>query len=504
MAADDGKTGARRMSERTLYDKVWQQHKVTTLPNGQDQLFIGLHLIHEVTSPQAFAMLAERSMEVAYPNRTFATTDHVVPTSTDRDRPLADDQAETMLSTLERNVDAAGITYFGFGSDRQGITHVMAPEVGLTQPGMTVVCGDSHTATHGAFGSIGLGIGTSQIRDVLATGCLAAEKQAVRRIEFEGTLGHGVYAKDAILALIRELGVDGGVGYVYEYGGPVIRAMGMEGRLAVCNMSIEGGARAGYINPDETTYEYLRGREYVPSGEAFDRRRSYWESVASDADACYDDTVTIDMSGVDPVVTWGVTPGQAVEITEPLPDPAMIDDETARETAREAYEHFGHAPGETMLGYDVDVAFIGTCTNGRVSDFAAAAAVLEGRTIDDDVRGLAVPGSETVRRTCEARGIDETFRAAGFEWRHAGCSMCLAMNNDALVGDEVCASSSNRNFIGRQGSTDARTILMSPAMAAAAAVAGEVTDVRRLLDTDPDPTTGDADAGADATGEATS
>jgi len=470
------------MSERTLYDKVWRRHKVTTLPSGQDQLFVGLHLIHEVTSPQAFAMLTEREMDIAYPDRTFATTDHVVPTSTDRDRPLADDQAETMLATLERNVDEAGISYFGFGSDRQGITHVMAPELGLSQPGMTVVCGDSHTATHGAFGSIGLGIGTSQIRDVLATGCLAAEKQAVRRIEFAGALENGVYAKDVILALIRQLGVDGGVGYVYEYGGPVIRKMGMEGRLAVCNMSIEGGARAGYINPDETTYEYLRGREYVPSGSGFERRRTYWETIASDADSTYDDTVTVDMSGVGPMVTWGITPGQAVEITEPIPEPATMDSETDRETAREAYEHFGHGPGETMLGYDIDVAFIGTCTNGRVTDFATAAAVLEGQTIDSTVRALAVPGSETVRKACETRGIDETFRAAGFEWRRAGCSMCLAMNDDALVRDEVCASSSNRNFIGRQGSTDARTVLMSPAMVAAAAVEGEVTDVRRLLD----------------------
>ncbi|MES3517407.1 MAG: 3-isopropylmalate dehydratase large subunit [Natronomonas sp.] len=471
------------MSERTLYDKVWDKHTVTTLPNGQDQLFIGLHLIHEVTSPQAFSMLQERGMDVAFPEQTYATTDHIAPTEPEkRERPLADEEAETMLSALERNVDENGITFFGFDSGKQGITHVVAPELGLSQPGMTVACGDSHTSTHGAFGSIGVGIGTSQIRDVLATGCIAAEKQNVRRIEVEGSLGSGVYAKDIILKIIKDLGVDGGVGHVYEYGGPAIRDLDMEGRLAVCNMSIEGGARAGYINPDETTYEYLRGREYVPEGEAFEARKAYWESIKSDDDAVYDDVVTIDMSDVDPLVTWGVNPGQVVEIGEPIPSPEDLDDETERKAARKAYDHFGHEPGDSMLGYDIDVAFLGTCTNGRVSDFEEAARVLEGRQIDDDVRALAVPGSETVRAQCEERGIDQTFIEAGFQWRRAGCSMCLAMNDDSLVGDEVCASSSNRNFIGRQGSKDGRTILMSPAMVAAAAVEGEVTDARRFFD----------------------
>jgi len=474
------------MSEGTLYDKVWDRHKVTELPNGQDQLFIGLHLVHEVTSPQAFGMLRERELDVAYPDQTFATTDHIAPTEADkRERPLADDQAEEMLSALERNVSDSGITFFGFESGKQGITHVVAPELGLSQPGMTVACGDSHTATHGAFGSIGVGIGTSQIRDVLATGCIAADKQKVRRVNVEGELGEGVYAKDVILKVIQDLGVDGGVGHVYEYGGPAIEALDMEGRLAVCNMSIEGGARAGYINPDETTYEYLKGREYVPEGEAFEERKAYWESVASDDDAEYDDVVTVDADGLDPLVTWGINPGQVIEISEPVPHPDDFEARTDREAAEQALDHMEIEAGQSMLGYDVDVAFLGTCTNGRLSDFEEAAKILEGNTVDEDVRALAVPGSETVRQQCEERGIDEVFINAGFQWRRAGCSMCLAMNDDALEGDEVCASSSNRNFIGRQGSKDGRTVLMSPAMVAAAAVEAEVADAREYLDDGP-------------------
>ena len=474
------------MSEGTLYDTVWERHKVTELPNGQDQLFIGLHLVHEVTSPQAFGMLRERDLDVAYPDRTFATTDHIAPTEAEkRERPLADDQAEEMLSALERNTSESGITFFGFESGKQGITHVVAPELGLSQPGMTVACGDSHTATHGAFGSIGVGIGTSQIRDVFATGCIAADKQKVRRINVEGSLGEGVYAKDVILKIIQELGVDGGVGHVYEYGGPAIEALDMEGRLAVCNMSIEGGARAGYVNPDETTYDYLKGREYVPDGEAFEERKAYWESIRSDEDASYDDVVTIDADGIDPLITWGINPGQVIEISEPVPHPESFEARTDREAAEQALEHMEIESGQSMLGYDVDVAFLGTCTNGRLSDFEEAAKVLEGNTVDADVRALAVPGSETVRKRCEERGIDEAFINAGFQWRRAGCSMCLAMNDDALVGDEVCASSSNRNFIGRQGSKDGRTVLMSPAMVTAAAIEGQVADAREYLDDGP-------------------
>ena len=486
------------MSEGTLYDKVWERHKVTELPNGQDQLFVGLHLVHEVTSPQAFGMLRERDLDVAYPDRTFATTDHIAPTEPEkRERPLADDQAEEMLSALERNTSESGITFFGFESGKQGITHVVAPELGLSQPGMTVACGDSHTATHGAFGSIGVGIGTSQIRDVLATGCIAADKQKVRRINVEGELGEGVYAKDVIMKIIQELGVDGGVGHVYEYGGPAIEALDMEGRLAVCNMSIEGGARAGYINPDETTYEYLRGREYVPAGDAFEERKAYWESVASDADAEYDDVVTVDADGIDPLVTWGINPGQVIEVSEPVPHPDEFEARTDREAAERALDHMEIEAGQSMLGYDVDVAFLGTCTNGRLSDFEEAATVLEGETVADDVRALAVPGSETVRQRCEDRGIDEVFINAGFQWRRAGCSMCLAMNDDALEGDEVCASSSNRNFVGRQGSKDGRTVLMNPAMVAAAAVEGAVADAREYLDDGPTDGVGGVEEVAD-------
>jgi 3-isopropylmalate/(R)-2-methylmalate dehydratase large subunit len=485
------------MSSGTLYDKVWDRHKVTELPNGQDQLFVGLHLVHEVTSPQAFAMLEERDLDVAYPDRTMATTDHIAPTTEEgRKRPLGDDEAEEMLSALEHNVSENGITFFGLDSGKQGITHVVAPELGLSQPGMTVACGDSHTATHGAFGSIGIGIGTSQIRDVLATGCIAADKQRVRRIEVTGSLGQGVYAKDIILKIIQELGVDGGVGHVYEYGGEAIETLDMEGRLAVCNMSIEGGARAGYINPDETTYEYLRGREYVPEGEAFEELKGYWASVASDADAEYDDVVTVDADGIAPMVTWGINPGQVVEVTEPVPTPDSFEARTDREAAERAIEHMDIEPGRTMEDYEVDVAFLGTCTNGRVSDFEAAAEILEGRQVDESVRALAVPGSESVRAECERRGIDQTFIEAGFQWRRAGCSMCLAMNDDALEGDEVCASSSNRNFVGRQGSKDGRTVLMSPAMVAAAAVEGQVADVREFFEDDP-ATAG----GADESGE---
>ncbi|MFB6252539.1 MAG: 3-isopropylmalate dehydratase large subunit [Halobellus sp.] len=467
------------MSQNTLYDDVWEKHKVADLPNGQDQLFIGLHLVHEVTSPQAFGMIRERDIDVAFPDRTFATTDHIVPTTPEgRERPLQDDQAENMLQALERNTSENGITFFGLDGDKQGITHVVAPELGLSQPGMTVACGDSHTATHGAFGSIGVGIGTTQIRDVLATGCIAAEKQKVRRIDVSGSLAPGVYAKDVILKIIKDLGVDGGVGHVYEYGGEAIRDLDMEGRLAICNMSIEGGARAGYVNPDQTTYDYLKGREYAPDDDEWDEYVEYWDSIRSDEDAEYDDVVEIDANGLAPMVTWGINPGQVGTIDEEIPSLDSLPDDTARKAAQKAFDHMEVEPGQTMEGYDVDVAFLGTCTNGRLSDFREAARILDGRTVDDDVWALAVPGSESVRQQCEAEDLDEVFREAGFEWRRAGCSMCLAMNDDALGAGEVCASSSNRNFIGRQGDKDGRTVLMSPAMVAAAAVEGEVTDVR--------------------------
>ncbi|WP_254864062.1 3-isopropylmalate dehydratase large subunit [Halovivax gelatinilyticus] len=467
------------MSERTLYDAVWDRHRVRRLPNGRDQLFVGRHLIHEVTSPQAFGMLEEREFDVAYPDRTHATVDHIVPTS-DRSRPFDDEAAERMLAELEANVADAGIAFSGPETGDQGIVHVIGPEQGLTQPGMTICCGDSHTSTHGAFGALAFGIGTSQIRDVLATGCVAMEKQAVRRIEVTGDLGPAVTAKDLALSIIRTLGTDGGVGYVYEYAGEAIERLDVEGRMSLCNMSIEGGARAGYVNPDETTYEWLAETDaFVDDPERFEALRPYWESIRSDPDATYDDVVEIDGSAIEPTVTWGTTPAHAVGITEPIPDPESLAP-SKRAVAQRAQKHTRVSPGETMDGYEIDVAFLGSCTNARLSDLAAAARVVEGREVHRDVRALVVPGSQRVKAAAEREGIAETFETAGFEWREPGCSMCLGMNDDRLVGDEACASSSNRNFVGRQGSQEGRTVLMSPPMVAAAAVTGSVTDVREL------------------------
>ncbi|WP_247729791.1 3-isopropylmalate dehydratase large subunit [Halovivax limisalsi] len=467
------------MSEGTLYDRVWDEHRVRTLPTGQDQLFVGLHLVHEVTSPQAFGMLEERGYDVAYPSLTHATVDHIIPTA-DQSRPFADDAAEEMMRALEANVSAANIDFSDPESGRQGIVHVVGPEQGLTQPGTTVVCGDSHTATHGAFGALAFGIGTSQIRDVLATGCVAMEKQRVRRIEVTGELGPGVTAKDVILAIIRELGTDGGVGYVYEYAGEAIESMDMEGRMSICNMSIEGGARAGYVNPDETTYAWLAETPaFADDPGRLEELKPYWESIRSDPDATYDDVVQIDASSLEPMVTWGTTPGQGVGVSEPIPDPSELPDDE-RDVAREAQEHMRVTPGETMDGYEIDVAFLGSCTNARLADLRAAAEVVSGREVHPDVRAMVVPGSQRVKAAAEREGLDAVFREAGFDWRGAGCSMCLGMNDDQLEGDEACASSSNRNFVGRQGSPDGRTVLMSPKMVAAAAVTGAVTDVRTL------------------------
>ncbi len=467
------------MSTGTLYDKVWDRHAVRTLPTGETQLFVGLHLIHEVTSPQAFGMLRERDFPVAFPERTFATADHVIPTD-HLARPFADAQTETMMQALEANTAAHDITFFDPDSGAQGIVHVVGPEQGLTQPGMTIACGDSHTATHGAFGALGFGIGTSQIRDVLATQCVAMSKQHVRRIEVSGALGAGVYAKDVILKIIADLGVEGGIGYVYEYGGSAVEALGMDGRLSICNMSIEGGARAGYVNPDRTTFEYLRGRRYAPQSAAWTRAVAYWRSVRSDADAAYDDVVRFDGSTLEPRVTWGTNPGQGIGITEAVPDPARMNG--ARAAAGQALRHMGLRPGQSMQGVPIDVAFLGSCTNARLADLREAACLLEhvGRRVAGGVRALVVPGSQQVKRQAEDEGLDATFRQAGFEWRGAGCSMCLGMNADQLRGRELCASSSNRNFVGRQGSPGGRTVLMSPAMVAAAAVSGAITDVRRL------------------------
>ena len=467
------------MSKGTLFDKVWDAHTVGTLPSGQTQLFIGLHLIHEVTSPQAFAMLRERELKVAYPDRTIATVDHIVPTE-DQTRPYADSLAEEMMQALEKNCQENDITFHNVGSGSQGIVHVIAPEQGLTQPGMTIACGDSHTSTHGAFGAIAFGIGTSQVRDVLASQTLSLSKLKVRRVEVNGTLKPGVYAKDVILHIIRKLGVKGGVGYAYEFAGTTFEQMDMEERMTVCNMAIEGGARCGYVNPDQVTYEYLQGRDFAPKGEDWNRAIAWWNNIRSDADAIYDDVIVFDAESIAPTVTWGITPGQGIAVDESIPmQDSIAADERA--IAEDAYHYMDLAPGQPIQGTKVDVCFVGSCTNGRISDLREAAKFAKGRHVANGVKAFIVPGSERVKQQAEAEGLHEIFLTAGFEWREAGCSMCLAMNPDKLQGRQLSASSSNRNFKGRQGSSSGRTLLMSPAMVVAAAVTGQVTDVRELI-----------------------
>ncbi|RZM81888.1 3-isopropylmalate dehydratase large subunit [Leptolyngbya iicbica] len=467
------------MSRGTLFDKVWDLHTVGTLASGQTQLFIGLHLIHEVTSPQAFAMLRERGLSVMFPERTIATVDHIVPTESQA-RPFVDVLAEEMITALEQNCREHNIRFYNIGSGNQGIVHVIAPEQGLTQPGMTIACGDSHTSTHGAFGAIAFGIGTSQVRDVLASQTLALAKLKVRRIEVNGDLSPGVYAKDVTLHIIRQLGVKGGVGYAYEYAGSTIAAMSMEERMTLCNMAIEGGARCGYVNPDAVTYDYLKGREFAPKAEQWDEAVNWWESLRSDPDAEYDDVVVIDAADIAPTVTWGITPGQGIGVDEHIPTVEELP-EGDRAIATEAYQYMNLQPGTAIQGTPVDVCFIGSCTNGRLSDLREAAKVVQGKKAAATVKAFVVPGSERVKQAAEAEGLDTIFEAAGFEWREAGCSMCLAMNPDKLQGNQISASSSNRNFKGRQGSSSGRTLLMSPAMVAAAAISGQVTDVRKLL-----------------------
>ncbi|MDX2167397.1 MAG: 3-isopropylmalate dehydratase large subunit [Deltaproteobacteria bacterium] len=464
---------------KTLLDKVWEAHTVKELPSGQTQLFIGLHLVHEVTSPQAFQMLRELGLPVLFPDRTVATVDHIIPTHTAA-RPFDDEQAETMMSEIERNCREFGITLYDRATGHQGIVHVIGPEMGITQPGLTIACGDSHTSTHGAFGAIAFGIGTSQVRDVLASQCLAIEKPRIRRVEVNGALPPGVYAKDVILHIIRTLGVKGGVGYAYEYAGTTFERMTMEERMTVCNMSIEGGARCGYVNPDQTTFDYLRGRAQAPQGADFERAVAWWKGMASDAGAHYDAVTRIDATQLTPVVTWGINPGQAIGVGERIPSTSefAVDE---RDVVEEAYAYMDWAPGAPIAGTKIDVAFIGSCTNGRISDLREAARVAKLGKVKASVKAIVVPGSQDVARQAEAEGLPDVFRAAGFEWRLPGCSMCLAMNPDKLSGRQICASSSNRNFKGRQGSPSGRTLLMSPAMVAAAAIEGAVTDVRDLL-----------------------
>ena len=464
---------------KTLFDKVWEAHTVRELPNGMTQLLIGTHLIHEVTSPQAFGMLRDLQLKVLYPQRTFATVDHIVPTD-EREEPFSDQLADAMIKELRKNCADYGIKFFDIASGKQGIVHIVGPEQGITQPGTTIACGDSHTSTHGAFGAIAFGIGTSQVRDVLATQTMALRKPKVRRIEVHGKLAPGVYAKDVILHIIRQLGVNGGLGYAYEYAGSTFDNFTQEERMTVCNMSIEGGARVGYVNPDQTTFDYLRGRPYAPAQGDFDAAVARWKSFASDPDAKYDDLVKYDAADIAPTVTWGINPGQAIFINEKIPAPGELQ-EKDRSTAEEAYAHMKLQPGKPIKGTKIDVAFLGSCTNGRLSDLQEVAKYLQGKKIKSGIKAIVVPGSQGVAALAESMGLAEVFRDAGFEWRGAGCSMCLAMNPDKLIGDQLCASSSNRNFKGRQGSPTGRTVLMSPLMVAAAAVTGEISDAREVF-----------------------
>ena len=465
---------------KTLFEKVWNSHVVGTLDNGQAQLLIDTHLVHEVTSPQAFGMLRDLNLKVAYPHRTFATVDHIVPTDS-QVSPFSDPLAEAMIQELNKNAKDFGITYFSLASGKQGIVHVVGPEQGITQPGTTIACGDSHTATHGAFGAIALGIGTTQVRDILATQTMALGKMKVRRINVDGQLRPGVYSKDVILHIIRLLGANGGIGYAYEYGGSLFDAMSMEERMTVCNMSIEGGARCGYVNPDEKTFEYLKGRPDSPKGDAWETTVAQWRAVATDADAVYDDVVNIRAEDVPPTVTWGTSPDQAIAVTENVPTPESATTEPARISIQDALDYMKLPAGKPIKGTKIDVAFIGSCTNGRLSDFREVAKFIKGRKVAAGVKAIVVPGSQIVDVLARQEGLDKIFTEAGFEWRGAGCSMCLAMNPDKLIGDQLCASSSNRNFKGRQGSPTGRTVLMSPVMVAAAALSGSIADAREVF-----------------------
>ncbi|GAB4348124.1 MAG: 3-isopropylmalate dehydratase large subunit [Immundisolibacter sp.] len=467
------------MAGKTLYDKLWDSHVVRAEADGSVLLYIDRHLIHEVTSPQAFEGLALSGRRPWRTAANLAVADHNVPT-TDRRAGIADPISAEQVATLDRNCERFGITEFRMDDPRQGVVHIIGPEQGATLPGMTVVCGDSHTATHGAFAALAYGIGTSEVEHALATQTLPQRKSKNMLIRVGGALGPGVYAKDLILAIIGAIGTAGGTGYAIEFGGEAVRALSMEGRMTLCNMAIEAGARVGLVAVDDTTIDYLRGRPFAPQGEAFERAACAWRELVSDPDAQFDRVVEIDAAGLVPQVTWGTSPEMVLPIHGRVPDPAAETDPARAEGMRRALNYMDLEPGTALTDVRIDKVFIGSCTNGRIEDFRAAAAVLEGRKVAGNVRlALAVPGSGLVKRQAEAEGLDKIFRAAGFEWREAGCSMCLAMNADRLAPGERCASTSNRNFEGRQGQ-GGRTHLVSPAMAAAAAVAGHFVDVRQL------------------------
>jgi 3-isopropylmalate/(R)-2-methylmalate dehydratase large subunit len=464
---------------KTLFEKIWERHVVVQQPGAPAVLYIDLHLVHEVTSPQAFHGLRARGLRVRRPERTVATADHSTPTH-DRSLPFSDAQAQRQVQMLEDNCREFGIQLYGMDHPQRGIVHVIGPELGLTQPGMTIVCGDSHTATHGAFGALAFGIGTSEVEHVLATQCLLQNKPHTCRVQFDGRLAAGVTAKDLILALIAQIGVGGGAGYVFEYAGPAIEALDMEARMTLCNMSIEGGARAGMIAPDAATFEYLSGKPYAPQGAAWDAALACWRGLVSDPGAQYDKTVTLDASKLEPMITYGTNPGMGMPVSGRVPDPRAAADARERAALEKALAYMGLQPGEPLLGRPIDVVFLGSCTNGRISDLRAAAGVLRGRKVAPNVRMLVVPGSGAVRRQAEAEGLDRVFRAAGAEWREAGCSMCIAMNGDQLEPGQTAVSTSNRNFEGRQG-PGGRTFLASPLTAAASAIRGAVADARALV-----------------------
>jgi 3-isopropylmalate/(R)-2-methylmalate dehydratase large subunit len=461
---------------RTLFDKLWDAHVVCEPAGEPALLYIDLHLVHEVTSPQAFEGLRAAGRAVRRPELTVATVDHNVPT-TDRSLPIADSVAAQQIETLRRNCREFGVALYDIGSDEQGIVHVIGPELGLTQPGLTIVCGDSHTSTHGAFGALAFGIGTSEVEHVLATQTLPQAEPRAMLVRIDGGLSEGVTAKDIALGVIAEIGTDGATGHVIEYAGAAVRSLSMEGRMTLCNMSIEAGARAGLVAPDETTFAYLEGRRFAPRGAAWEEALEYWRTLQTDEGARFDRVVDVDASKLAPFVTWGTNPGHVVPVTGSVPDPSDAATDTDRRAAERALEYMGIEPGTRVEDVPVDRVFIGSCTNARLEDLRAAAKVLKGHKVARTVRAMVVPGSQAVKRAAEVEGLDAIFREAGFEWREAGCSMCLGMNPDTLAPGERCASTSNRNFEGRQGK-GGRTHLVSPAMAAAAAVAGHFTDVR--------------------------
>ena len=464
---------------RTLFEKIWASHVVAQEPDSPAVLYVDLHLVHEVTSPQAFTGLRQRGLKVRRPDKTVATADHSLPTH-DRSLPILDAMAAKQIQILEDNCREFGVTLHGLHSPHQGIVHVIGPELGLTQPEMTIVCGDSHTSTHGAFGALAFGIGTSEVEHVLATQCLLQRRPKTCEVRVEGQLGPGVSAKDVILALIAKIGVGGGTGHVFEYTGPAIRALSMEQRMTVCNMSIEGGARAGMIAPDETTFEYMAGRRFAPQGEAWEQAMARWKQLPTDAGAAYDKTVTLDASALEPMITYGTNPGMGMGITGRIPDPDDLTDPNQKLALDKALRYMDLRPGEPLLGRAVDVVFIGSCTNARISDLRLAAGVVKGRRVAPNVRMLVVPGSQPIKKQAEAEGLDRIFKEAGAEWREAGCSMCIAMNGDELKPGQYAVSTSNRNFEGRQGK-GGRSFLASPLTAAATAITGRITDVRTLL-----------------------